>query len=78
MQESPFRDQAGLDADLAKTQIPGVGSDNATLFIIQGKRILRSRVRQVIQRGVHARDEHGKADDKKGENFEKAFHVGDQ
>jgi hypothetical protein len=76
MQEVRHEDGSGLDAGFAKAQIPTIGEDDGALFVVDRKRILAHRMREMIQSGVDPRHHEEKADDEKAEGFEKSFHVG--
>ena len=69
MQEAGRRDLTRLDAGLARAQIPIIGEDGSPLLVIDGERILRHRVGEMIQCGVDSRYDEKKTDDQKSESF---------
>lgn len=70
MQESRWYDGRRFGIGLAQAQVAIVGQDHVALFIVPPERILRGRVRQLIQRRVDSRNQEKKTDEKEGKNFE--------
>jgi hypothetical protein len=67
--------RARLGEHLAHAQIAVVGKEDGALLVTNRKRILRCRVREMIQSRIHARRSEEKTDDQESKDFEESFHV---
>ena len=60
----------------AGIQIPVIRENGGAVVRIDDQRILRRRMRKMIQRRIDSGEENKEADNQENESFEKSFHVG--